>query len=86
MKKLKELLEKVKTLFKKILLFLTKAWQFLKKWGLFLLNLLMLFAAYDYDSDSVLVGLWILALGGYLIYRLFKKDAKKNEKPPSVPL
>ena len=86
MKKLKELLEKVKAFFKKGVSFLTKPWLFLKKWGLFLLNLVMLFVAYDYNGDSFLVALWILALGGYLIYRLFKKDAKKDEAPTNLPL
>ena len=58
-----------------------KVWAFLKKWGLQLINLLVIIVAYDIVSDSLVVGLWLFCLLGYYIFwkllgaeSLFKKD------------
>jgi hypothetical protein len=66
----------------KILVVLKKVWAFLKKWGLQLVNLLVLFVAYDFKSDSLLVGLWLFLVLAYLIFwELFKgKDILKKDE------
>ena len=58
-----------------------KVWAFLKKWGVYLINLIVLFVAYDALSDSFVVGFWLFLLLAYAIFwellgakNLFKKD------------
>jgi hypothetical protein len=80
--KLRLLFEKVKLLFKKVVGFLGKVWLFLKKWGLHLINLFVIILAYDFVSDSLLIGLWLFFLLAYYIFweLLGAKTLRKKDK------
>jgi len=53
---------------KKVKEILKKIWLFLKNWGLYLINLIVVIIAYDYKSDSVFIGLWLFFLLAYFLF------------------
>ncbi len=84
MEKLKEIWTKVKVILNKIASLFKKIVQFLKKYGKWFLhgiNLIVIGLAYDVYSDSLLVGGWLFILLAYYIFwkilraeTLFQKD------------
>jgi hypothetical protein len=84
---MKKLLEEIRLFLVKAVTVYKKVVAFLKKWGLQLINLLVVIVAYDcFDTSrsalaDLLVGLWLFALLAYYIFwkllgaeKLFKKD------------
>ena len=75
------LLRRAQVIISKVVNASKEVWKFLRKWGFQIINLIVLFVAYDFYSDSLLVGLWLfLLLAYYLFYKLlggeklFEKD------------
>ena len=65
------LLRRAQVIISKVVNVSKKVWKFLRKWGFQIVNLVVLFVAYDFYSDSLLVGLWLfLLLAYYLFYKL----------------
>jgi hypothetical protein len=88
---MRALLEKIKTfkgdILRKVLNFgtyckktLLKVWRFLKKWGLHIVNLIVVIMAYDFYDDSLLVGGWLFFLLTYYIFWKLLGAEKLSEK------
>ena len=93
MKKLKEILEKIKAFVGKVVAFAKKAWKFLKKWGLQLVNLLVLLVAYGSVESGTfadfLVGFWCFVLLAYYIFwKLCRAETlfEKKDEDTGLPL